>query len=359
MSKKQKIIDKLTIIKPFDAHQHFRDDNRLSFISNLVIKQFNKAIVMPNLIPPVVNYKQANDYKKLIENSINKDELKKSKLDLLMTLYLTDNTTPKDIDEAVDSGIVYGVKMYPKNATTNSDAGVTDIKKVYPTLKQMAKHGLPLLVHGEVTDQNIDIFDREKVFIDTILKPLLNDIPNIKLVLEHITTKDAVEFIESTKSNNIAATITCHHLLYNRNAIFHKGIRPHMYCLPILKAEQHRLALVRAATSNNPKFFLGTDSALHEQGNKESECGCAGIFTAHAAMELYCETFENENALDKLENFSSIFGSKFYGLDIDKDDRITLVKEKWTVPKTYKLEDGKDIIALRSNEEIKWKVVNE
>ena len=303
----------ITLTRPDDWHLHVREGEALKSVVPDTAKQFGRAIIMPNLATPITTAEQAKKYRdEIIAAAGGFDSGNDSGTDFepLMTLYLTNNTTPEMIRDAKASGIVYGLKLYPAGATTNSDKGVTDIKNIYPALEAMQEEGLLLLVHGEVTDAAIDIFDREKVFIETILKPLSTKYPDLKIVLEHITTADAVEFV-SNASANIAATITAHHLMMNRNDIFVGGIRPHHYCLPILKRETHRLALVKAATSGNAKFFLGTDSAPHVQGAKESACGCAGMHTAYHAMELYTEVFDKAQALDMLESFASFNGPDF------------------------------------------------
>jgi dihydroorotase len=272
----------------------------------------------------------------------------------LMTLYLTNNTRPDEIRRAKDSGLIHAVKLYPAGATTNSDAGVTDLRLCYPTLEAMQKCGLPFLVHGEVTDPAVDIFDREEVFIERVLQPLRADMPELKIVLEHITTRQAAEYVR-TASGPIAATITAHHLLYNRNEIFKGGIRPHLYCLPVLKREIHRQALVQAAVSGNPRFFLGTDSAPHAKGAKENACGCAGCYTALHAMELYAQAFDQVNALDKLEGFASIFGPTFYQLPVNTD-QLTLQRKEWTVPEELPLANA-TIVPLNAGETLHWTVV--
>jgi dihydroorotase len=271
----------------------------------------------------------------------------------LMTLYLTDNTSAEEIRKAKQSGVVHAVKLYPAGATTNSDAGVTNLRKTYAALEEMQSCGIPLLVHGEVTDSNIDIFDREAVFIERVLQPLLKDLPKLRVVFEHITTRDAAQFVTSAP-DNIAATITAHHLLYNRNAMLVGGIRPHYYCLPVLKREMHREALVKAAVSGNKKFFLGTDSAPHAQPTKENACGCAGCYTAHAAIELYAEAFEAAGALDKLEGFASFYGPDYYGLPRNKET-ITLVREEWKVPASVGFGEHR-LVPLRAGETMKWKM---
>lgn len=339
----------ITLIRPDDWHLHVREGAALKSVVPDTAKQFARAIIMPNLATPVTTAAQAIAYR---------DEILAATPDVafepLMTLYLTDNTTPDMIREAKASGVVKALKLYPAGATTNSDKGVTAISNIYPALQAMQEEGLLLLVHGEVTSPDIDIFDREKVFIDTVLKPLLLEFPQLKVVLEHITTKDAVDFIHEAPKN-VAATITAHHLLMNRNAIFQGGIRPHHYCLPILKREVHRQALVAAATSGHPQFFLGTDSAPHVQGAKESACGCAGMYTAYHAMELYAEAFDKAGALDKLEGFASVHGPAFYGLE-QNTDTITLTKESWTVPQALRLGDDK-VIPLRAGEQCEWTFV--
>lgn len=340
----------ITITHPDDWHLHVRDNEYLANVVPHTAAMFSRAIIMPNLNPPVTNVELALAYRKRILSALPKETV----FNPLMVLYLTDNTTADDIVNAVNSEYVHAVKYYPAGATTNSDAGVTDIKNAYTALAKMEELGLPLLVHGEVTDPNVDVFDREQVFIDTVLKPLLKDFPQLKVVLEHITTKHAVEFV-SEANDNIAATITAHHLLFNRNVMFKGGMNPHYYCLPILKREIHRQALVAAATSGNKKFFLGTDSAPHAQDNKETSCGCAGIYSAHAAIELYAEVFDDANALDKLEGFASFYGADFYGLPRNTDT-ITLEKTDWQVPDFYTFAKQK-LIPLRAGENIKWKKI--
>ncbi|MDH5408924.1 MAG: dihydroorotase [Gammaproteobacteria bacterium] len=339
----------LTLTRPDDWHLHVRDGDVLPDVIPDTARRFARAIIMPNLKPPVTTTDQAIAYRERILSAVPAG----ISFEPLMTLYLTDNTATDEIVTAKESGLVHALKYYPAGATTNSDAGVTDINKCTATLEKMAELNIPLLVHGEVTDVEIDIFDREKVFIDRVLQPLIKRIPNLKVVLEHITTQDAVQFVESS-NQNIAATITPHHLLYNRNAMLAGGIRPHFYCLPIIKRETHREALVKAAISGNQKFFLGTDSAPHAQHAKESACGCAGIYSAHAAIELYAEVFEQANALDKLEGFASLYGPDFYGLARNTDS-ITLTKENWTVPTDMKF-GNETLIPLRAGENIAWKL---
>lgn len=338
----------LRIIRPDDWHVHLRDGQALTSTVKDIARYFGRAIIMPNLVPPVMNAEQAQGYydRIMAQNPGNT-------FTPLMVLYLTDTTTPEDIIAAKQSGIVKAVKLYPAGATTNSASGVTNIKNVYSVLDELQKQDMPLLIHGEVTTADIDIFDREQVFIDTILKPLTQDFPNLKVVLEHITTKNAVEFVKSAP-DNVAATITAHHLLYNRNHMLVGGIRPHFFCLPILKRNIHQQALIEAATSGDKKFFLGTDSAPHAKEAKEAACGCAGSYTAHAAIELYAEVFEQENALDKLEAFASINGPTFYGLPIN-EDTITLTKTSWQVPETLAFGDHQ-VVPIRAGEEIHWQV---
>lgn len=318
-------------------------------------RHFARAIAMPNLVPPVVDTAAAKAYRSRILDAV--PEARKNKFQPLMTLYLTDRTTPEEIALAKASGVVFACKLYPAGATTNSDSGVTDIELVKPTLRAMAAHGLPLLVHSEVTDPDTDLFDRERLFIERHLRGIVTDMPELKIVMEHITTKDAVDFVTSAPAN-VGATITCHHLLYNRNAIFQGGVRPHMYCLPVLKRETHRQALLGAIKSGNPKFFLGTDSAPHPQHDKEKCVGCAGVFTGHAAIELYAEAFDSVGALDNLENFASVNGPTFYGLPLNTD-RITLEKKPMQVPAALSFGKNELLIPLRGGETIAWSVVEE
>lgn len=338
----------LTITRPDDWHVHLRDNAALTTTVPDISRYFGRAIVMPNLVPPVTNAEKAQAYYDRIMAAQPEPHFTP-----LMVLYLTDQTTPEDIFAAKESGIVYAAKLYPAGATTNSSSGVTNIDNITSVLAALEEAGMLLLIHGEVTDAEIDIFDREAKFIEDTLRPLVAKFPNLKIVLEHITTKDAAEFVASA-GDNIAATITAHHLLYNRNHMLAGGIRPHYYCLPILKRNIHQDALIKAATSGSAKFFLGTDSAPHPQHAKESSCGCAGSYTAHAAIELYAEVFEAEGALDKLEAFASLNGPKFYGLPVNQD-KITLTKEAWDVPET--LAFGDDVVVpIRANEQIQWKV---
>ncbi|MFZ1852345.1 MAG: dihydroorotase [Nitrosomonas sp.] len=344
----------LTITRPDDWHLHLRDGKQLQSVLPYTAQQFGRAIIMPNLRPPVVTTDMAQAYHARIVSALP-DDLR-SKFQPLMTLYLTDNTAPTEIVRAKSSGIVHAVKLYPAGATTNSDAGVTDIAKCYATLAEMEKRELPLLVHGEVTDCAIDVFDRESVFIERSLIPLVRHFPGLRIVFEHVTTRDAIEFVQQS-SSQIGATITAHHLLLNRNALFQGGIRPHHYCLPVLKRETHRQALIEAATSGNPKFFLGTDSAPHALTTKEHACGCAGIFTAHAAMECYATAFEQAQALNKLEGFASFFGADFYRLPRNTD-KITLQRQTWTVPEQYAFAE-EALIPLYSNTALHWKMVSQ
>ncbi|MDZ7585981.1 MAG: dihydroorotase, partial [Thiobacillus sp.] len=322
--------DTLTLIRPDDWHIHFRDGAAMRSVLPDTARVFGRAIAMPNLRPPVVSVADAAAYRERLLAAASG-----TAFEPLMTLYLTDNTTPEEIRRARASGFIHAVKYYPAGATTNSDSGVTELAKAYKAIAAMEEAGMPLLLHGEVVDPEVDVFDREAVFIERHLIPLLRDFPQLKIVLEHITTRQAAEFVAAAPAN-VAATVTVHHLLYNRNAMFKGGIRPHMYCLPVLKREQHRQALVAAAISGNPKFFLGTDSAPHAVGAKESACGCAGIYTAHAAIELYAEAFEDAGALDKLEAFASFHGADFYGLPRNTDT-ITLKRESWDAPARLKL----------------------
>ena len=343
---------KLTITRPDDWHLHVRDGATLKDIVPFTAKQFARAIIMPNLTPPVTHTEQALAYRDRILESLPTD----SDFQPLMTLYLTNNTPADEIKRAVESRYIKAVKLYPAGATTNSDAGVTDIRHCYQTLEAMQQHRLPLLVHGEVVDTDVDVFDREKISIDRVLIPTLNDFPELKVVFEHITTQEAVDFV-SESGPNLAATITPQHLLYNRNALFKGGIRPHYYCLPVLKREQHRQALVQAATSGNSKFFLGTDSAPHARNRKENACGCAGIFSAPLAIELYARAFDDNQALDKLEAFASFHGPDFYGLPRNSGT-ITLRKENWTVPEDYPFGDER-IVPIHAGETETWQLKND
>ncbi len=339
----------LTITRPDDWHLHVRDGDALNTVVPHTAAQFGRAIIMPNLRPPVTTAAQALAYKARIQAAVPKCMT----FEPLMTLYLTDNLPADEIKRAKDAGVV-AAKLYPAGATTNSDAGVTDLRKTYKTLEAMQKAGMLLLVHGEVTSPDIDLFDREAVFIDTQLIPLRRDFPELKIVFEHITTKEAAQYVRDADKFT-AATITAHHLLYNRNAIFTGGIRPHYYCLPVLKRETHRLALVDAATGGNTKFFLGTDSAPHPAQLKEHATGCAGCYTAHAAIEMYAEAFDDAGALDKLEAFASFNGADFYGLPRNQET-ITLKKESWTPPESFTFGEA-ELKPLRSGESLPWRMV--
>jgi dihydroorotase len=339
----------LTLIRPDDWHLHLRDGDVLAAVAPHTARQFGRAIIMPNLVPPVTTTDQARTYRDRIMAAVPGD----SGFEPLMTLYLTDNTPAAEIRKARDSGIVHALKLYPAGATTNSDAGVTDLAKVTAALETMAELGLPLLVHGEVTTPDIDVFDREAVFIERHLSPVVARHPSLKVVLEHVTTAQGVDFVKGSGSN-VAGTITAHHLLLNRNAIFVGGLNPHAYCLPVLKREKHREALVAAATGGNGKFFLGTDSAPHARTAKESGCGCAGIYTAHAAIELYATAFEEAGSLDELEGFASLHGPAFYGLE-PNSEKITLVKNEWTVPETYRLGNN-TVVPMGEGQTLGWKM---
>jgi dihydroorotase len=343
-------MDRLTLIRPDDWHLHLRDGAALEAVLPDTARRFARAIVMPNLKPPVRTTQQALHYRERILSALP-DGLT---FEPLMTLYLTDDTPPEEISRAKLSGRVFGVKLYPAGATTNSAEGVTRLSRCFHTLEKMEEIGIPLLVHGESTDPLIDVFDRERVFLEDVLGPALERFPGLKLVLEHITTRDAVQFVE-VMGPNVGATITAHHLLLNRNALFLGGFRPHHYCLPVLKREEDREALVEAATSGNPKFFLGTDSAPHARATKEAACGCAGIYTAHAGIELYAAAFEEAGALDKLEGFASRFGAQFYGLPLNKDT-ITLERAEWTVPQDMAFGEER-LVPLRAGETVPWKLL--
>ncbi len=342
--------NQLILTRPDDWHVHLRDGAVLTDVVPHTARQFARAIVMPNLKPPVTTTDMARAYRERILAAVPAGV----HFEPLMVLYLTDKTTPEEIHRAVDSGIVHGVKLYPAGATTNSDAGVTDLKHCMPALEAMQKLGLPLLVHGEVTDQDVDLFDREAVFIDKVLEPLRHRLPELRIVFEHITTQDAAHYVRDA-AGPIAATITAHHLLYNRNIIFKGGIRPHYYCLPVLKRETHRQSLLQAATSGNPRFFLGTDSAPHPKGLKEHACGCAGCYTALHAMELYAQAFEEAGALSQLEAFASFHGPDFYRLPRNTDT-ITLQREAWVVPEELRMGDT-SLVPLDAGQTLQWKCV--
>ena len=340
----------ITLTRPDDWHLHVRDGAALATVVPHTAAQFARAIIMPNLKPPVTTAAQALAYKARILAAVPAGVA----FEPLMTLYLTDNLAPEEIRRAKAAGVV-ACKLYPAGATTNSDAGVTDIRKIYPVLEAMQREGVLLLVHGEVTSSDIDLFDREAVFIEQQLQPLRRDFPGLKIVMEHITTQEAAQYVASADAL-LGATITAHHLLYNRNAIFTGGIRPHYYCLPVLKRETHRLALVQAATSGNPKFFLGTDSAPHPAHLKEHATGCAGCYTAHAAIEMYAEVFDGVGALDRLEGFASFHGADFYGLPRNRD-RITLRRETWTPPASFAFGEA-ELKPLRAGEALPWRLVS-
>jgi dihydroorotase len=342
-------MDRLTLKRPDDWHVHLRDGPAMASVLADTARRFARAIVMPNLKSPVRTTQEALHYRDRILSALPDG----ANFEPLMTLYLTDDTPPEEIARAKLSGRVHGVKLYPAGATTHSDAGVTRLSRCFRALEKMEELGLPLLVHGESTDPAIDVFDREQAFIEEVLGPTVERFSQLKVVLEHITTRDAVQYVEVTGAN-IAATITAHHLLMNRNALFLGGIRPHHYCLPVLKREEHREALVEAAVSGNPKFFLGTDSAPHARDTKEAPCGCAGIYTAHAALELYAVAFEEAGALERLEGFASEFGPAFYGLPQNRE-RLTLVREDWKVPERLDF-GGAELVPLRAGETLPWKL---
>ncbi len=338
----------LTINQPDDWHLHLRDGNAMADVVGATSAVFARAVVMPNLQPPVTTTEQAVAYRRRILDALPPG----SRFEPLMTLYLTDSTPLDEVRRSRDEGFV-GFKLYPAGATTNSDDGVTDMDRVAPTIEVMEKQGLTLLVHGEVTDPDVDIFDREKIFIDQVLEPLLRRHEGLRVVFEHVTTKDAVDFLQSSPPR-VGATITPQHLLLNRNDILVGGIKPHNYCLPVLKREVHRRALVAAATGGDPRFFLGTDSAPHGRLTKENHCGCAGCFSAHAALALYAEVFDSIDALDRLEAFASSHGADFYDLPRNRN-RVRLVKESWTAPASYPFGDDV-VVPLKAGEEIKWRV---
>ncbi|MEO5628348.1 MAG: dihydroorotase [Thermomonas sp.] len=342
---------RLVLTRPDDWHLHLRDGSLLTSVLPDTARRFARAIVMPNLQPPVTTVEQARGYRERIQAAVPPG----LRFDPLMTLYLTDSTSPAEIARAKASGFVHALKYYPAGATTNSENGVTHLKRISGVLAAMEKHDVPLLLHGEVTDAAVDVFDREAVFIEHHLAPLVRAFPGLRMVLEHITTRAGVEFVSEAPAN-VAATITAHHLLLNRNALFAGGLRPHHYCLPVLKREQHRQALLAAATGGDPKFFLGTDSAPHPQHAKESDCGCAGIYTAHAGIELYAEVFEQAGALDRLEAFASFHGADFYRLPRNADT-VTLERHAWTVPKRIGL--GREaIVPFRADQSIAWRLAD-
>ena len=340
---------RITITRPDDWHLHLRDGNHMRSVLPDVARRFARAIVMPNLKPPVTTTQMALAYRERIVSALPDG----MHFEPLMTLYLTDNTTGEEILRAKASGVVHAVKYYPAGATTNSESGVTELGKCEGALSAMSECGMPLLVHGEVTFPNVDIFDRERIFIDRVLIPVLKKYPKLRLVFEHITTQEAARFVLAAPPR-VAATITAHHLLLNRNAMFSGGIRPHHFCMPVLKREEDRQALIHAAISGSPKFFLGTDSAPHARDTKEAACGCAGVYTAHAGIELYAEIFGAYNALDKLENFASVFGPGFYGLPRNAD-KITLLKETWDVPKEFPYHKD-TLVPFRSGGTVAWRL---
>ncbi|MGA8010613.1 MAG: dihydroorotase [Thiomonas sp.] len=349
-------IQTLTLTRPDDLHLHLRDGAALRDALPWTARQFARAIIMPNLKPPVVRLQQALDYRQRILGALPAG----SDFTPLMTLYLTDDTSPGMVEEARSSGVVHAFKLYPAGATTNSDSGVTELKRIYPALDAMQRVGMPLLIHGEVTDPDVDVFDREAVFIDRHLIALRRAFPELKIVLEHITTAHAAAFVRDVSELDaqgvprLAATITAHHLLHNRNAMFKGGMRPHFYCLPVLKRETHRLALLDAATSGDARFFLGTDSAPHARNTKETACGCAGCFTAANALELYCAAFENRDALHRLDDFASRFGAAFYGLPRNSGS-VVLERKPWNVPNTLPYADT-EIVPLHAGEAMQWQV---
>ena len=342
-------MDTLTLTRPDDWHLHVRDGAAMRAVVPHSARQFARAIIMPNLRPPLTTTEQALAYRCRILDAVPAGWT----FEPLMTLYLTNNTSPDEIVRASESDHVVACKLYPAGATTNADAGVTAIAKIYPVLEAMQRQGLPLLIHGEVTDPAVDVFDREAVFIEQVLTPLAWDFPELKIVLEHITTQDAMDYVRDAPAT-VAATITAHHLLYNRTAIFQGGIRPHYYCLPILKRERHRQALLQAATSGNPKFFLGTDSAPHPRSGKETACGCAGCYTAHAALELYAEAFAAAGALDRLEAFASFHGADFYGLPRNTGT-VTLRRQPMPVPESFPF-GVEELVPLRAGELLEWRL---
>ncbi len=341
----------ITLVRPDDWHLHVRDGAALPMVVPHTAARFGRALIMPNLKPPVTTTAQALAYRERILAAVPG-----TRFEPMMSLYLTDNLPPDEIDRARASGKIIAVKLYPAGATTNSDAGVSAIDKVYPVLERMEELGMVLCVHGEATGADVDVFDRERVFIERVLSPLVRRFPALRVVFEHITTSEAAQFVRAAGSH-VAATVTAHHLLLNRNAIFAGGIRPHHYCLPVLKRETHRQALVAAVTSGNPRFFLGTDSAPHARSAKESDCGCAGCYTAHAGIELYAEVFEAAGALDRLEAFASLNGAAFYGL-LPNADRITLQRKRWDVPASYDYLGADPLVPLRAGESIGWRLAS-
>jgi dihydroorotase len=343
-------MDSLTIIKPDDWHLHLREGQMLQAVLPDTVSNFRRAIVMPNLVPPVTTTDMAMAYRQDILDVCPDD----CDFEPLMTLYLTDNTTPQHVRTVADSPYVHAFKLYPAGATTNSESGVTDLPGLMPTLEAMAELEVPLLVHGEVTDADVDVFDREAVFIEHVLTPVLDALPGLRVVFEHLTTRDGVQFVLDA-GDNVAATLTVHHLLLNRNAMFKGGLRPHHYCLPVLKREEHRQALVQAAVSGSGKFFLGTDSAPHSRSSKESSCGCAGVYSAQVALPLYAQIFEEYDALDQLEGFASLHGPAFYGLPVNQQE-ITLVRQEWRVPDSIPAGE-ETVVPLCAGETLSWRCV--
>ena len=348
------IVDSLTIARPDDWHLHLRDGAAMTSVLPHSARQFARAIVMPNLKPPITTTEQAADYQRRIKAALPRS----SAFEPLMALYLTDAMPPDEIDRARDSGIVHAVKLYPAGATTNSQSGVTDLRNCARVLEAMQRFGMPLLIHGEVTRRQVDVFDRERVFIDEVLRPLRRDFPALKIAFEHITTKEAVDYVLDG-GGPLGATITAHHLLFNRNSIFSRGsgqpgLSPHYYCLPVLKRETHRQALLTAAASGNPRFFLGTDSAPHAKGDKEAACGCAGCYTAASALEMYVEAFDEAGALDRFEAFASFNGPDFYGLPRNTET-ITLKRSEWVLPAEFPFAD-QTVVPLRAGETLRWKL---
>ncbi len=347
----------ITIIKPDDWHLHVRDGDMLDAVIGHTASQFGRAMIMPNLSPPVTTVQSALAYRDRIVNAANRAEAHTAGFKPLMSLYLTDHTSTDTIQQAAEHPDIVGAKLYPSGATTNSSSGVTRISGIMQVLEKMAETGLVLQIHGEVTDPHVDIFDREATFIEQVLQPIHLELPELKIVLEHITTKQGIEFVESAGAN-VAGTLTAHHLLFNRNELFRGGLKPHYYCLPVLKREQHRQALIEAATSGSSQFFLGTDSAPHTQNAKEAACGCAGCYTAHTAMALYARAFERMEALHHLEQFASLAGPAFYGLAANTK-QITLRKQDWSVPDHYTTKQGECIIPLLNGETLDWQIAND
>jgi dihydroorotase len=342
----------LTITRPDDWHLHVRDGAHLASVVPFTARQFARAVIMPNLKPPVTTVAQAQAYRQRILQAVPRGVT----FEPLMTLYLTDSTSPEEIRAARASGFIVGAKLYPAGATTHSDAGVTSIERIYPALAAMEKSGVVFQVHAEVTDSDVDVFDREAVFIDRVMAGVVTKFPKLKVVFEHVTTREAVQFVQSSRKG-VAATVTPQHLLLNRNAIFQGGIRPHNYCLPVLKRERDRSAIVTAVTSDDPRFFLGTDSAPHAKHTKEHACGCAGIFSAHAAIELYAEVFERSGQLARLQAFASERGPDFYGLPRNRE-RITLERSAWTVPASYRFADD-ELVPFRAGEPVEWRIATQ